>query len=176
MRNEVQISPLRLVPMSALLSLLFVWAAESTGWFALLFLLPIALLSVPLVSERLWGWMIVIILVTAAVILLLPVPHYVWLSYVCVLAPYVPVRHAMRNLKNPRHATLLSVGVVTVWTAAVLTLLLVFQLISADFLTLFSAVLIGCGYFVFLFLLDAAYQLCLKLYQNRLRRFLLPRV
>ena len=175
MRNETQANPLRLVPMCALLSLLLLWAAESTGWFALLFLLPIALCLLPLAAERLWGWLVLIVLVTAAVVLVLPVKHYVWLAYACVLAPYVPIRYALRNLKNPRGATLLAVGIVTVWTAAVLALLLVFRLVSADMQQWLLYVLLGFGYFLFLFLLDAAYQLMLRWYQNRLRRFLLPR-
>ena len=168
-------NPIRLVPMCAVLSLALLWAAESTGWFALLFLLPIALINLPLAAERLWGWLILILLVTAAVVLLLPVPHYVWLAYVCVLAPFVPVRHALRNLKNPRIATLLSVGIETVWTAIALILLWQFDFVSIDAFDWIVYVLVGFAFFLFLFLLDAAYQLTLKWYQARLRRFLLPR-
>lgn len=167
--------PIRLVPMCAVLSLALLWAAESTGWFALLFLLPIALINLPLAAERLWAWLILILLVTAAVVLLLPVPHYVWLAYVCVLAPFVPVRHALRNLKNPRNAMLLSVGIETAWTAIVLILLWQFDFVSIDAFDWIVYVLVGFAFFLFLFLLDAAYQLTLKWYQVRLRRFLLPR-
>lgn len=175
MRNETQPKPQRLVPMCALLSLLLLWAAECTGWFALLFLLPLALCTLPLAAERLKLWQIAVPFLTAAIVLVLPVPHFVWLAYVCVLAPFVPVRHALRGGKNARVATLLSVGIVTVWTVGVLILLSVFGLFRPTVLKPISAVLIGFAYFAFLFLLDAAYQLYLRFYENRLRRFLLPR-
>ena len=161
--------------MCALLSLLLLWAAESTGWFALLFCLPIALVLLPLVAERLWGWTVLILVVTAAVVLALPVPHFFWLAYVCILAPYVPIRHALRRMKNPRVATLLAVGIVTVWTAAVMTPAILFQCIGVDQIPWIVDVLIGFAAFFFLFFLDAMYQLTLRFYESRLRRFLLPR-
>ena len=175
MQTEAKPSPNRLIPMCALLSLLLLWAAESTGWFALLFALPIALVLLPLAEEKLWGWLVLIMVLTAAVVLILPVPHYAWLAYVCVLAPYVPVRHALRNLKSPRAATLLAVGIVTVWTAGVLTLFTVFHWIVPDVSHWLSCLWIGLGYFLFVFLLDVFYHLTLRWYRSRLRRFLLPR-
>lgn len=175
MRNERQPSPVRLVPMCGFLGLLLLCAAERTGCFALLFFLPLALCMLPLCEERLYGYAIVCDVLIAAIVLFLPVPHYAWLAFVCVLAPYIPLRHAMRDLKDKRLATLLPVGIAVVWTA-----LVVFGLhflgveLAAVFSPLITA-LIGLGLLLFLFLLDAAYQLSLKAYRKRVRRFLLPR-
>ncbi len=157
------------------LALLLLCAAEVTGWFALLFLFPIALIMLPLCEERLNGRLILCDLVIAAFVLFLPVPHYAWLAYVCVLAPYVPLRHAMQNMSDPRLAILLPIGVDLLWTGLVLFLL---ALLGVNVFTAFSpllTVLIGVGVLLFLFLLDVLYQLTLKLYRAKLRRFLLPR-
>ena len=161
--------------MCALLTLLLLCAAEAAGWFALLFFLPIALCMLPLFEERLYGIAILCDVLIAAIVLLLPVPHYAWLAFVCVLAPYVPVRHAMRNTKDPRRASLLSIGVTLLWTALVITALAllgvkVFSLLPLP-QTLFAALVV----LFFLFVLDIFYQLILKAYRNRIRRFLLPR-
>ncbi|MBR4906074.1 MAG: hypothetical protein IKZ44_04395 [Clostridia bacterium] len=175
MRKERQPSPMRLVPMCGLLGLLLLCAAEWTGYFALLFFLPLALTMLPLCEERLYGYAILCDLLIAAIVLFLPVPHYAWLAFVCVLAPYVPLRHAIQDLKNPRSATLLPVVITVLWTA-----LVVFGLhfLGVELVTMFSPLitaLIGLGVLLFLFLLDAAYQLALKAYRKRVRRFLLPR-
>lgn len=175
MRNETRISPVRLVPMTGLLLLLLVWAAESVGWFALLFLLPIALLAVPLAEEKLYVWLVAVDLAVAAVVLFLPVPHYVWFAFLCVLAPYVPVRHALRNLRHSYAATLLAVGIVTAFSAALLVWMYVLGVHPYTEWTLPQCAFAVLGFFLFLFLLDAAYQLYLKFYRSRLRRFLLPR-
>lgn len=174
-RNETRISPTALVPMTALLLLLLLWAAESVGWFALLLLLPVALLAVPLCEEGLYGWLIAVDLAVAAIVLLLPAPHYAWLAFVCVLAPYVPVRHALRGLKRSYHATLLSVGIVTVWTAAVVVGLRFWNVRPYEAWNLPQCAFAILGFLLFLFLLDIGYQLYLKCYQKHLRRFLLPR-
>jgi len=175
MRNERQPSPVRLVPMCGLLGLLLLCAAELTGFFALLFFLPIALSMLPLCEERLYGYAILCDVLIAAVVLFLSVPHYAWLAFVCVLAPYVPLRHAMRDLKDKRLATLLPVGIAVLWTAFVVFVL---HVLGIELITQFSpliTVLIGLGVLLFLFLLDAAYQLLLKAYRKHIRRFLLPR-
>ena len=161
--------------MCAALALLMLCAAEYTGWFALLFFLPLGLCMLPLCAEKLWGSVVLCDVLIAACVLALPVPHYAWLAFVCVLAPYVPLRHAFRSLKSPRAATLLPILIVLFWTA-----LVVFGLtfLEVHLLTLFSplvTVLIGLGVLFFLFLLDVAYQLLLKAYEARIRRFLLPR-
>ncbi|MBQ6332929.1 MAG: hypothetical protein IJI34_09245 [Clostridia bacterium] len=168
-------SPKRLVPMCALLALLLLCAAEATGLFGLLFLFPLALCMLPLCEERLWGYLLLCDAAVAAFVLAMPFPHFYWLAYVCVLAPFVPLRHAFRNLKKQTHATLLAVGIVLLWTALVLFGL---SLLGVNALTLFSPLvtaLIGLGLLLFVFLLDAFYQLFLKWYRARLRRFLLPR-
>lgn len=174
-RNETRISPTRLIPMTALLLLLLLWAAESVGWFALLFLLPIALLAVPLCEEGLSLWLIGIDLAVAAIVLFLPVPHYAWLAFVCVLAPYVPVRHALRGMKRSYHATLLCVGIVTVLTASALFGLSFLGVHPYTAWNLPQIVFAILGFFLLLFLLDAGYQLYLRFYRKHLRRFLLPR-
>lgn len=174
-RNETQISPVRLVPMTALLLLLLVWAAESVGWFALLFLLPIALLAVPLAEEGFYLRLILIDVAIAAIVLFLPVPHYVWAAFCCVLAPYVPIRHALRLMRRSYHATLLSVGIVTVFSALVLFGLALLGVKPYTEWSLPQCLFAGLGFFLFLFLLDAGYQLYLKFYRKHLRRFLLPR-
>ena len=174
MANERQLIPLRLVPMCALLGLLLLCAAELSGWFALLFFLPIALCMLPLCEEHLGGYAVFCDVLIAAIVLFLPVPHYAWLAFVCVLAPYVPLRHAFRELKDPRRATLLSILIVVLWTALVLVGL---HFLGVELITLLSPLitaLIALGLVFFLFLLDAAYHLYLKAYQNRVRRFLLP--
>ncbi len=168
-------SPKRLVPMCALLALLLLCAAEATGFFGLLFLFPIALCMLPLCEERLWGYLLLCVAAIVAFVLALPFPHYIWLAYVCVLAPFVPLRHALSNLRKQTHATLLAVGIVLLWTVLVLFGL---SLFGVNALTLFSPLvtaLIGLGLLLFLFLLDVFYQLFLKWYRARLRRFLLPR-
>ncbi|MBQ1821347.1 MAG: hypothetical protein II117_07085 [Clostridia bacterium] len=168
-------SPLRLVPMCAVLSFLLLCAAEATGWFALLFFLPIALCMLPLCAERLWGYLLLCDLLIAACVLALPVPHYAWLAFAAVLAPFVPVRHALRNLRKPYLQTLLAVGITILWTVLVLFGL---TFLGVNLLIVYSVpvtLLAVLCVLLFLFLLDAAYQLCLKWYQNRLRRFLLPR-
>jgi len=168
-------SPKRLVPMCAVLSLLLLCAAEASGCFALLFLFPTALCTLPLCEERLWVHLVLCDLLIAVFVLLLPFPHYYWLAYVCVLAPYVPVRHALRDLKKQTHATLTAVGIVLLWSAVVLFLL---SLLGVNALTLFSpwiTAFSGLGTLLFLFLLDAVYQLTVPWYRNRIRRFLLPR-
>lgn len=175
MREETRVSPLWLIPMCAALSLLLLWAAESVGWFALLFFLPLALCAAPLAAERQWVGLVFAVLLTAAVVLFLPVRHYVWLAYVCVLAPYVPVRTALQRMRNQKAAVLLSVGIVAAWTAGVLALLFFLGLFPPAWLNALRAVLIGFAFLVFIFLLDAVAQLFLKFYRNRLRRFLLPR-
>lgn len=175
MKSETRQSPTRLVPMIGALLLLLLWAAESAGWFALLFLLPIALVTLPLAEERLYGWLVVLLLLVAAIVLALPVSHVVWTAYVCVLAPFVPVRHALRNLKQPRSATLLTAVVVTVWTGCVLFGLYLIGVFPPVWLTLIRGIFLSLAFFAFLFLLDAAYQLYLIFYRSRLRRFLLPR-
>ncbi|MBQ4423702.1 MAG: hypothetical protein II872_05220 [Clostridia bacterium] len=175
MQTNKQPSPVRLVPVCAALTLLLLWAAELTGYFALLFFFPIALLMLPLCAERLWGWTIVCDLLIAAFVLILPVPHYAWLAFVCVLAPYVPLRHALRRIGDPRRATVLAVGLTLVWTAL---LIFVLSLLGVGLLTVlppFATVLTGLAVLAFLFLLDAAYQFCLNRLQKPLRRFLLPR-
>jgi hypothetical protein len=174
-RNETRISPTRLVPMTVLLLLLLLWAAESVGWFALLFLLPIALLAVPLCEEGLYLWLIFVDLAVAAIVLLLPAPHYAWLAFVCVLAPYVPVRHALRGMKRSYHATLLCVGIVTVFTVLVLFGLFLLGVHPYTDWNLPEIAFAILGFFLFLFLLDAGYHLYLKFYRKRLKRFLLPR-
>ena len=161
--------------MCGLLGLLLLCAAEMTGYFALLFFLPLALCMLPLCEERLYGYAIISDVLIAAIVLFLPVPHYAWLAFICVLAPYVPLRHAMRDLRNKRLATLLPVGITVLWTA-----LVVFGLhfLGVELVTMFSPLItamIGLGVLLFLFLLDAAYQLSLKAYRKRIRRFLLPR-
>ncbi len=161
--------------MCTALTLLLLWAAELTGYFALLFFFPIALCMLPLCAERLWGWAILCDFLIAAFILILPVPHYAWLAFVCVLAPYVPVRHALSGVRDPRRATLLAVGIVVLWTVLVITVL---TLLRSDLLKSVSplpAVAIGLGVLSFLFLLDAAYQYCMSRVYRSLRRFLLPR-
>lgn len=161
--------------MCALLALLLLCAAEATGLFGLLFLFPLALCMLPLCEERLWGYLLLCDAAVAAFVLAMPFPHFYWLAYVCVLAPFVPLRHAFRNLKKQTHATLLAVGIVLLWTALVLFGLL---LLGVNALTLFSpfvTALIGFGLLLFVFLLDVFYQLFLKWYRARLRRFLLPR-
>ena len=175
MRTDTLKSPIRLVPMVAVLLPTLLWAAESTGWFALLFLLPIALCVLPLAEEKLFGWLIAIDLLTSAFVLFLPVSHLVWVLFVCVLAPYVPVRHALSRMKQPRHATLLTVGIIAVWTAGVLAVLYWIGVFPPVWLNGIRSVFLTLGFFVFLFLLDAAYQLYLKFYRTHLRRFLLPR-
>lgn len=175
MTYERQTSPTRLIPMCALVTLLLLCAAELTGWFALLFLFPIALCMLPLCEERLYGALILCDLLIAAFVLALPVPHYAWLAFVCVLAPFVPLRHALRDLKKPSHATLLSAAIVLFWTALMLFGL---SLAGVNVLTMFDPLilsLIGLSLLFVLFLLDVLYQLCLKWYRARLRRFLLPR-
>ncbi len=166
---------MRLVPMCGLLGLLLLCAAELTGFFALLFFLPIALIMLPLCEERLYGYAVFCDVLIAAIMLFLPVPHYAWLAFVCMLAPYVPLRHAMRDLRNKRLATLLPVGITVLWTALVVFGL---RFLSVDLVAMFSpliTVLVVLGVLLFLFLLDAAYQLALKAYRKRIRRFLLPR-
>lgn len=172
----MQLSPVRLAPMTALLLLLLLWTAESVGWFALLFLLPIALLAVPLAEEGLYVHLIAIDLAVAAIVLFLPVPHYVWAAFVCVLAPYVPVRHALRFVKRSYSATLLCVGIVTAFSVLVLFGLALLGAKPYAEWTLPQCAFAILGFFLFLFLLDAAYQLYLKFYRKHLRRFLLPRV
>ena len=170
-----QPSPLRLVPLCAAISLLLLWAAELTGFFVPLFFLPIALSMLPLCAERLWGWAILCDVLIASFVLALPVPHYAWLAFVCVLAPYVPLRHALRRIADQRRATILAVGITLLWTALVIFAL---SLLGVGILTAVSpylAVMIGLGVLLFLFLLDAAYHFCLNRLQKPLRRFLLPR-
>ena len=174
MANERQLIPLRLAPMCALLGLLLLCAAELSGWFALLFFFPLALCMLPLCEEHLGGYAVFCDVLIAAIVLFLPVPHYAWLAFVCVLAPYVPLRHAFRELKDSRRATLLSILIVVLWTALVLVGL---HFLGVELITLFSPLitaLIALGLVFFLFLLDAAYHLYLNAYQNRVRRFLLP--
>lgn len=161
--------------MCALLTFLLLCAAEATGVFALLFFLPIAFCMLPLCEERLYGALVLCDLLIAAAVLALPVPHYAWLAFICILGPFVPVRHALCGMKNHRLSTLLPILIVAVWTA-----LAVFGLrfLNVDLLTVFSlpiTVLIGLGILLFLFLLDILYQLLLRWYRNGLRRFLLPR-
>ena len=168
-------SPYRLVPMCAVLSLLLLCAAEVTGWYALLFFLPIALCMLPLCAERLWGYLLLCDLLIAAIVLALPVPHYAWLAFVCVLAPFVPVRLALLGMKKPYWATLLAVGITLFWTGLVLFALTFLGVNLFTVLSVPYTILAGICCLLFLFLLDAACQLCLKWYQNRLRRFLLPR-
>lgn len=168
-------SPIRLVPMCLLLLFLLLYAAERTGYFALLFFIPIAMCMLPLCVERLWVYAILSDLLVAAAVLFLPVPHYAWLAFVCVLAPFVPVRHALRGMKKPYAPTLLTIGIVLLWTAAVSVGL---YFIGVNVLTLLPfplSLLAGLALLFVLFLLDILYQLCLKWYQKRLRRFLLPR-
>lgn len=168
-------SPIRLVPMCFLLSLLLLCVSEATGWFALLFFLPIALCMLPLCEERLYGWVILSDLLIAAIVLALPVPHYAWFAYLCILAPFIPVRHALCGIKKAYLATLLSIGITAVWTALAIYGL---TFLSVNLLTRFSpqiTVAIGLGCLLFLFVLDVSYQLLLKWYRNGLRRFLLPR-
>jgi len=175
MQTNRPLSPIRLVPVCAAVTLLLLWAAELTGYFALLFFLPIALAMLPLCAEKLWSWAILCDLLIAAFVLILPVPHGAWLAFVCVLAPYVPLRHALSGLRDPRRATLLSIGIVLLWTALVIAVL---SLLGSDLIHLvppFAAVMIGLGVLLFLFLLDAAYQFCLNRIYKALRRFLLPR-
>ena len=175
MTNERTVSPKKLVPMCASLCLLLLCAAEAAGYWALLYFLPIALCMLPLYEERLWVYGIVCDILIAAIVLFLPVPHYAWLAFVCMLAPYVPLRHAMRNLKDPRRATLLPVAVNVLWIAIVLTGL---HFIGIGLFMMFPpliTVLIALGLVFFLFLLDVAYQLTLRAYRKRIRRFLLPR-
>ena len=81
----------------------------------------------------------------------------------------------LRDLKKQMHATLLSVGIVLLWTALVLFGL---GMLGVNMLTVFSPLLltlIALGLLLFLFLLDVLYQLSVKWYRKRLRRFLLPR-
>ncbi len=161
--------------MCALLTLLLLCAAELAGWLALLFFLPIAICMLPLFEERLYGIAILCDVVIAAIVLLLPVPHYAWLAFVCVLAPYMPVRHTMRNMKDPRRAVFLSIGVTLLWTALVIGVLYLFGVKVLSLLPLPVALFAALGVLFFLFLLDIFYQLFLKAYRNRIRRFLLPR-
>ena len=102
--------------------------------------------------------------------LFLPVPHYVWFAFLCVLAPYVPVRHALRNLRHSYAATLLAVGIVTAFSAALLVWMYVLGVHPYTEWTLPQCAFAVLGFFLFLFLLDAAYQLYLKFYRSRLRR------
>ena len=161
--------------MCALLALLLLCAAEVSGWFAPLFFIPIALCMLPLCEERLYGYAILCDVLIAAFVLFLPVPHYAWLAFVCVLAPYIPLRHALRDSKTVRRATLFPIGITVLWTALVLTAL---HFCGVELITLFPPLitaLIALGILFFLFLLDIAYQLFLKAYISRIRRFLLPR-
>jgi hypothetical protein len=113
--------------------------------------------------------------VIAAIVLALPVPHYAWLAFVCILAPYVPLRHAFRGLKNPRLATLVPISIVLLWTALVTVGLYFLDVHLLTVLPPLVTALFALGVLFFLFLLDIAYQLFSKAYQKRLRRFLLPR-
>lgn len=175
MANDRHVSPKRLIPMCALLALLLLCGAELAGWFALLFFFPLALCMLPLFEERLYGYAILCDVLIAAFVLLLPVPHYVWLAFVCILAPYVPVRHAMRNARDPRRAVFLSIGVTVLWTALVFGGLHLIGVHPLTLLPLPVTLLAALGVLFFLFLLDILYQLSLKAYVSRVRRFLLPR-
>ena len=162
--------------MCAFLTLLLLCAAEATGWFALFFFLPIALCMLPLAEERLYAHLILCDLLIAAAVLALPVPHYAWIAFLCILAPYGPVRHALRGMKSARVSTLLSIVIVLLWTALVVCGL---TFLDVHLLTVFSVPVtaaVGLGILLFLFLLDVLYQLALKWYRDRLRNFLLPRV
>ena len=175
MRNGLQQSPKRLIPAIAALTLLLLWAAESVGLFALLFLFPLALVGVPLSEERLLGWLIAIDVSAAVIVLFLPVPHYVWLAFVCMLAPFVPLRRAFSGLKRSSVASLLCVGVIAAFSALVLVLLTQIGVRPLSAFSPIVTVFFALGGLFFLFLLDAAFQLSVRLYRNRLRRFLLPR-
>lgn len=161
--------------MCALLALLLLCAAELTGWFAPLFFLPLAVCMQPLCEERLTRYAILCDLVIAAIVLALPVPHYAWLAFVCILAPYVPLRHAFRGLKNTRLATLVPIGIVLLWTTLVTVGLYFLDVHLLTVLPPLVTALFALGVLFFLFLLDIAFQLFSKAYQKRLRRFLLPR-
>ena len=175
MRNGFQPSPKRLIPAIAALTLLLLWAAESTGLFALLFLLPLALVGLPLAEERLLGWLIAIDVLAAAIVLFLPVPHYVWLAFVCALAPFVPLRRALSGLKRSFVASLLCVGVIVTFFALVLVLLAQIGVRPLAVLSPVGSVFVILGALFFLFILDALYQLSVKFYRARVRRSLLPR-
>ena len=81
----------------------FIMAAKNT--------LSFSVLAVPLAEERLYPHLIAADVLVAAVVLFLPVPHYAWLAFVCVLAPFVPIRHALRMLRRPYMQTLIAVGI-----------------------------------------------------------------
>lgn len=78
--------------MTALVSLLLLLSAELLGWYgvALWFLLPLA--ALPLYTERHWGIYALSAVLVAAIVFLLPLPHYVWFGYVCAFAPLPPLR------------------------------------------------------------------------------------
>ena len=78
-------------------------------------------------------------------------------------------------MKKAFLSPLLSVGITLLWTALVLFGL---SYVDVRLLTVYPPLitaLIGLGALLFLFVLDILYQLLLKLYRSRLRRFLLPR-
>ena len=138
-------------------------------------ILPLALVGVPLAEERLMGWLIAIDVLSAAIVLFLPVPHYVWLAFVCALAPFVPLRRALSGLKRSFVASLVCVGVIVTFFALVLVLLAQIGVRPLAVLSPVGSVFVILGALFFLFILDALYQLSVKFYRARVRRSLLPR-
>ena len=156
------------------LSLLLLWAAECTGWFALLFLLPLSVLNDPLVREKRWVGLCVATLLTALFVFFLPVRHYVWLLYLSVLAPFAPLRTFFAQHIKSRVGA--SAACVLACFASLLLAVLLLRLCTGAYalygVGFFGHVLAILGAAFLFFAEDVAYHLFARLYERRLRKAL----
>ena len=109
--------------MTLLLTLLLLWGMEALGGWGVA-LLPLLLppLCIPTWEKR-YGALLLSVLVPAAVLLVLPFPHYAWFGFVAVLSWYAPARTALLKLR-------------AVWARTVIALLLCNAGLAAGFIVL----------------------------------------
>ena len=135
--------------MQLLLTLLLLWGAEALGGFGVSILLP------------------------AALILLLPFSHYAWFGFVTVVSWYAPVRTALLRLKSMRAQSLWALLLCNVGAGIGFAILFLLGANPLSALDPFWLALLITGIELLFLLFEVVFWLFRKLYQARLRRFLL---
>ena len=158
--------------MQMLLTLLLLWACEALrGWGACL--LPVCLLPLAaLTADRRWIAYPLAVVLAAALILFLPLPHYAWFGFVFVLSWYAPVRRLLTQKLDVVKGGLAAFGLCNLGAALGLGVLLLLGARPLAGLSPLLLIVIGFGSEITFLLCDVAYQLFTKLWMRVFKKAL----
>lgn len=173
MNKRDRILYLGLDAMMLLMSLLLLWAAESLGSLGVLLVPFMIFPSAVLTLERRIPALVLNYFLPAALILLLPFPHYAWFGFVFAAGWYAPLRELVSRIRAAWVGTILAILLSNAGIAAGFFLLSLVGSYPLSSLDPFWMTLLILGIELMIVLFDILYQLFCSLYLNTLRRFLL---